>query len=116
MTTEKCSNRPMPNKKHAAIILVHGIADLDPQVTRTGAVIPAFVALGLVGGLSAGPIMSLPARVLTPPVRAVGMGIHFTLFYAFVVAAPIVAGVLPTRIGAAFDFGAFMLTLCFSAY
>jgi len=87
--------------------------------TRTDAVIPAFVALGLVGGLSAGPIMSLPARVLTPPVRAVGMGIHFTLFYAFVVAAPIAAGVLSARLGtagAAFDLGAFMLALCFPAY
>jgi MFS family permease len=87
--------------------------------TRTGAVIPAFVALGLVGGLSAGPIMSLPARVLTPPVRAVGMGVHFTLFYVLVVAAPIVAGVLANRIGTAavaFDFGAFMLALCFPAY
>jgi len=87
--------------------------------TRTDAVIPAFVALGLVGGLSAGPIMSLPARVLAPPVRAVGMGIHFTMFYLFIVAAPIVAGVLSTRIGtagAAFDFGAFMLVLCFPAY
>jgi MFS family permease len=87
--------------------------------TRTSAVIPAFVALGLVGGLSAGPIMSLPARVLNPPVRAVGMGIHFTLFYVFVVAAPIVAGILSTWIGtarAAFDFGAFLLALCFPAY
>jgi len=87
--------------------------------TRTDAVIPAFVALGLVGGLSAGPIMSLPARVLTPPVRAVGMGLHFTLFYAFIVAAPIVAGILATRIGTAgtaFDLGAFMLALCFPAY
>ena len=70
-------------------------------VTRTDAVIPAFVVLGLVGGLSAGPIMSLPVRVLTPSVRAVGMGIHFTLFYAFVVAAPIVAGSLSTRLGTA---------------
>jgi hypothetical protein len=62
---------------------------------------------------------SLPARVLTPPVRAVGMGIHFTLFYVFIVAAPIVAGVLASWIGtagAAFDFGAFMLGLCFPAY
>ena len=87
--------------------------------TRTDAVISAFVALGLAGGLSAGPIMSLPARVLTPSARAVGMGIHFTLFYAFVVAAPIVAGILSTRIGtagAAFDLGAFMLALCFPAY
>ena len=107
--------------KHIEIMLV-GFALFTVALltaTRTDAVIPAFVALGLVGGLSAGPIMSLPARVLTPPVRAVGMGIHFTLFYVFVVAAPIVAGIFSTRIGsarAAFDFGAFMLALCFPAY
>jgi hypothetical protein len=86
---------------------------------RTDAVIPAFVALGLVGGLSAGPIMSLPARILTPQWRAVGMGIYFTLFYLFVVSAPIVAGMLSSRAGTAavaFDFGAFMLALCFPAY
>jgi len=107
--------------KHVEIMLI-GFALFAVALftaTRTGAVIPAFVALGLVGGLSAGPIMSLPARVLTPPLRAVGMGIHFTLFYVFVVATPIIAGVLATRIGtagAAFDFGAFMLALCFPAY
>jgi MFS family permease len=87
--------------------------------TRTDAVIPVFITLGLVGGVSAGPIMSLPARVLAPPARAVGMGIHFTLFYLFVVAAPIVAGIVSARIGtaaAAFDLGALMLILCFPAY
>jgi MFS family permease len=107
--------------KHVEIMLI-GFALFAVALltaTRTDAVIPAFVALGLVGGLSAGPIMSLPARVLTPPVRAIGMGIHFTMFYAFVVAAPIIAGILSTRIGtagAAFDMGAFMLALCFPAY
>jgi len=107
--------------KHVEIMLI-GFALFAVALltaTRTGAVIPAFIALGLVGGLSAGPVMSLPARVLTPPLRAVGMGIHFTLFYVFVVATPIIAGVLSTRIGtaaAAFDFGAFMLALCFPAY
>jgi MFS family permease len=107
--------------KHVGIMLI-GFALFAVALltaTRTTAVIPAFVALGLAGGLSAGPIMSLPARVLTPPVRAVGMGIHFTLFYAFVVAAPVVAGVLSTRSGtaaAAFDFGAFLLALCLPAY
>jgi MFS family permease len=86
---------------------------------RTDAVIPAFVALGLAGGLSAGPIMSLPARILTPQLRAVGMGIYFTLFYLFVVSAPIVAGILSSGAGTAavaFDFGVFMLALCFPAY
>lgn len=107
--------------KHIEIMLVgFGLfAAALLTATRTESVIPAFVALGVVGGLSAGPIMSLPARVLTPPVRAVGMGIHFTLFYTFVVAAPIVAGILSARIGtagAAFDLGAFMLVLCFPAY
>ena len=107
--------------KHVEIMLI-GFALFAVTLwwaTRTAAVIPAFVVLGLVGGLSAGPIMSLPARVLSPPVRAVGMGIHFTLFYAFVVAAPILAGMLSSRIGtaqAAFDLGAFMLALCFPAY
>jgi predicted MFS family arabinose efflux permease len=107
--------------KHVEIMLI-GFALFAVALmtaTRTDAVIPAFVALGLVGGLSAGPIMSLPARVLSPPVRAVGMGIHFTLFYVFVVATPIAGGVLSTRIGtagAAFDFGVFMLVLCFPAY
>jgi MFS family permease len=89
------------------------------MAARTDAVIPAFVALGLVGGLSAGPIMSLPARILTPPLRAVGMGIYFTLFYLFVVSAPIVAGILSSRAGTAavaFDLGAFMLVMCFPVY
>lgn len=86
---------------------------------RTDAVIPAFVALGLAAGLPVGPIMSLPARILNPQARAVGMGIYFTLFYLFVVAAPIVAGSLSSRVGtagAAFDLGAFMLAICFPAY
>jgi MFS family permease len=107
--------------KHIAIMLV-GFALFAVALvtaTRTDAVIPAFVALGLAGGLSAGPIMSLPAGILTPQLRAVGMGIYFTLFYLFVVSAPIVAGILSSRIGTAavaFDFGAFMLALCFPAY
>jgi MFS family permease len=107
--------------KHIEIMLI-GFALFAVALltaTRIDAVIPAFVVLGLVGGISAGPIMSLPARVLTPPLRAIGMGIHFTMFYAFVVVAPIIAGILSTRIGTAgtaFDMGAFMLVLCFPAY
>lgn len=107
--------------KHIEIMLIgfalFAIALL--AATRTDAVISAFVALGLVGGLSAGPIMSLPARVLIRQVRAVGMAIYFTLFYAIIVAAPIVAGIISTRIGtarAAFDFGAVMLAVCVPTY
>jgi hypothetical protein len=107
--------------KHIEIMLsgfaLFGIGLL--MATRTGAVIPVFAALGLVAGLSVGPIMSLPARVLIPQVRAVGMGIYFSLFYAFVVLAPIIAGNLSSRAGTAaiaFDLGAFMLAACFPAY
>ena len=77
------------------------------------------IGLGLVGGISAGPIMSLPAKVLAPAERAVGMGLYLTLFYVFVVAAPVIAGSLAARTGsaqAAFDLGALMLVLCFPAY
>jgi len=56
---------------------------------RSEAVIFWFVVLGLVGGLSAGPIMALPTRVLAPPARAVGMGLYFLMFYVMVVAGPI---------------------------
>jgi MFS family permease len=86
---------------------------------RTAMVIPAFVALGLVAGASAGPIMSLPARVLAPALRAVGMGLYSTLFYVFIVAAPILAGMLASHLGTAratFDLGAVMLAACFPAY
>ena len=75
--------------------------------------------LGLVGGLSAGPIMSVPAKVLSPSVRAIGMGFYLTLFYVCVVAAPIVAGMLAKKMGSAqvaFDLGAVMLVLCFPLY
>lgn len=88
-------------------------------VTRTEATIAGFAVLGLVGGIAAGPIMSLPARVLPPNARAVGMGVFFTLFYLIVVLAPIAAGWLATRIGtaaAAFDLGAAFLLLCVPAY
>jgi MFS family permease len=82
---------------------------------RTGAVLPAFVALGFVSGISAGAMMSLPARVLTADTRAVGMGIFYTLFYLLVVLAPWVAGLIANAAGtssATFDVGAGMLVLC----
>lgn len=86
---------------------------------RTEFVIPVFVVLGLVSGLSAGPIMALPAKVLDARSRAVGMGLYFTMFYLVTVLAPIVAGRLATATGrsaVAFDFGACMLLACFVGY
>lgn len=74
-----------------------------------------FVLLGLVGGLSAGPIMSLPSSVLQPGTRAVGMGIFFTIFYLTIVLAPLVGGQLANQfgsIGVTFDMGAALLVIC----
>lgn len=82
--------------------------------SRTEAVLPAFVALGIVCGLPAGAIMSLPSRVLEPATRALGMGIFFTVYYIGMFIAPAVAGWLAARLGnagAAFDFGAAMLLI-----
>ena len=86
---------------------------------RSEFVILAFAALGLVSGISAGPIMSLPARVLGPETRAAGMGIYFTILYAMSVSGPIAAGKVASVAGTsrtAFDAGAVMLAGCFIAY
>jgi MFS family permease len=82
---------------------------IAPSSDQTVAI---FVMLGLVAGLAAGPIMSLPSAVLSPGTRARGMGIFFTLFYLGVVAAPLIAGWMAEILGhagVAFPFGAFML-------
>ena len=59
--------------------------------------------------------MSLPARVLAPSTRAVGMGLFYTVFYIGMGVGPTVGGWLATWAGsasAAFDFGAVMLAAC----
>ena len=82
---------------------------------RSEAVVPIVTALGLIGGLPAGPIMSLPARVLKSGTRAIGMGIFYTLYYAAMMLGPVVAGAHAKWTGAAasaFDVGAAVLLAC----
>jgi MFS family permease len=86
---------------------------------RTEFIILSFAALGLVSGISAGPIMSLPARVLGPETRASGMGIYFTILYLMGVGGPIAAGKAASIAGTsriAFDVGAAMLAGCVIVY
>lgn len=86
---------------------------------RSEAVVFWFIVLGLVGGLSAGPVMALPTRVLDARARAVGMGLYFLMFYVMVVIGPIVAGRLAVSAGTSritFDFGAAMLLVCFAFF
>ena len=90
-------------------------AALMIALPRSGAVIATVVAIGLVSGLPAGPIMSLPARVLQPATRAIGMGLFFTVYYAAMMLGPVIGGACAKWTGsaaAAFDFGAAMILLC----
>ncbi|MBB95216.1 MAG: arabinose ABC transporter permease [Rhodobacteraceae bacterium] len=79
---------------------------------QVSAVVPVFAVMGAIGGLAAGPIMSLPAAILSPEQRAKGMGIFYTLFYFCTASAPFLAGALSDWVGtsrAAFHFGAVQL-------
>jgi MFS family permease len=74
-----------------------------------------FAAIGLVGGFPAGVIMNLPARVLLPEQRAIGMGIFYTIYYGGLVLGTALGGELADRWGsssAAFDFAAVLVVLC----
>jgi MFS family permease len=90
-------------------------AILIVALPRSGAVIPIIIAIGLINGLPAGPMMSLPARVLRPETRAIGMGIFYTLYYGTMMLGPVVGGALAKWAGstaAALDFGAALLVAC----
>jgi len=91
------------------------VATLMVLLPRAGAVVLIVIALGLISGLPAGPIMSLPALVLQPQTRAIGMGLFFTMFYACMMLGPVVGGACAKWAGsaaAAFDFGAAMILVC----
>ncbi|HXN69556.1 MAG TPA: MFS transporter [Bradyrhizobium sp.] len=82
---------------------------------RSSAAVLTVIALGLISGQPAGPILSLPARVLKPETRAIGMGIFYTLYYATMMLGPAVGGACAKWTGsaaAAFDFGAVVLLAC----
>ena len=82
---------------------------------HSSAVISTLVVLGIVAGQPAGPTMSLPARVLDPATRALGMGLFYTLYYAAMMVGPMMAGSAAHWSGsaaAAFDVGAVMLVVC----
>jgi len=49
---------------------------------------------GVIGGLPAGALIALPAEVLSPPQRAPGMGLFYTVFYLGVAAFPALGGYL----------------------
>ena len=83
--------------------------------SRTEAIIAILIALGMSCGLAIGPILSLPARVLEPETRAIGMGVFFSISYLGLVLGPVLGGKYATwagSAGAAFDFGAAAILIC----
>jgi MFS family permease len=100
------------------LIMVVGcilFAALMIVLPRNGAVIPLVAALGLISGQPPGPIMSLPARVLRPQTRAIGMGLFYTTFYGCMMLGPVLGGACAKWAGtaaAAFDFGAAAILAC----
>lgn len=73
---------------------------------------------GFFFGLGAGPIMTLPAVILRPGSRALGMGVFFSIYYALMMAGPAIAGALADRAGEAgvtFLFGSALLIACIPA-
>ncbi len=104
-------------RRPATIVIASAVltAFLMVLLPRSSHVLLIVIALGLVGGLPAGPIMSLPARVLQPHTRAIGMGVFFTMFFACMMLGPAIGGACAKWAGsaaAAFDFGAAMMLLC----
>jgi hypothetical protein len=57
--------------------------------------------IGLVGGLPVAIILSLPAEVLRPASRGLGMGLFYTCFYAGMTGLPSIAGWLRDFSGSA---------------
>lgn len=104
--------------KRPQLVLAGGcvlFALLMLALPRSTAVIPIVVAIGAISAMPSGPIMSLPARVLQPDTRAIGMGIFYTVYYGAMMLGTALAGAIAKSTGsaaAAFDFGAVMLLAC----
>ena len=99
-------------------VLAGGLAvsiGLYALAAQPGPAALVFAALGLVAGLPAGPIMSLPAAVLRPDIRSTGMGVFYAVYYLMIVAGPAAGGAAAERAGgasAAMLLGAGFSTAC----
>jgi MFS family permease len=58
--------------------------------------LPWLTAAGLLSGTAAGVLVAAPARFLSPPARAIGLGLFYTMFYVGM-------GVLPRLVGSLAD-------------
>jgi MFS family permease len=63
--------------------------------------LPWLIASGLIGGLPAAAFVSLPAELLRPEARNLGMGVFYTIYYAGCALLPTLAGLLYDHAGGA---------------
>ncbi|MEP1354496.1 MAG: MFS transporter [Tateyamaria sp.] len=70
-------------------------------LSQPGAGLAASLLFGLVGMAPAGVIMALAGLALRPEVRAFGMGVFFTIYYAIMLATPPAAGAILDATGQA---------------
>ncbi len=102
------------------MISLLGYALLLPMVlfVPPWAVPAIFVIVGLIFGLGAGPIVTLPSLILSPETRAFGTGVYYSIYYAIVMVAPALAGMIADytgSVGSAFITGSAMLVLAMLA-
>lgn len=70
------------------------------------------IAMGAFSGVAVGAMMSLPALILSPGARAVGMGVFFTVFYLCSMIGPMIAGwlaILSGDIATTYQFASVLL-------
>ncbi|HEY2559261.1 MAG TPA: MFS transporter [Caldimonas sp.] len=70
------------------------LAMVMPLLTVAPSPILVLAIIGLLGGLPAGIIMTLPARALSPSSRHLGMGLFYALYYLAMAVLPAAAGAL----------------------
>jgi len=68
-----------------------------------GAGLGASLLFGLIGMAPAGVIIAMSGQALRPQVRAFGMGIFFTVYYAIMLVTPSVAGAIRDTTGNALE-------------
>ncbi len=77
-----------------------------------GSALPMIISLGIIGGIPAGSIIALPATVLSPKSRSIGMGLFYSIHYGIMTVMPGLAGLvldLTKSTASPFFFGAGLL-------
>jgi predicted MFS family arabinose efflux permease len=108
-------------KRSGAVLATRcvGFAFLMLLLSRSGPVLALIIAMGVVCGLPAGAIMSLPTRLPHQKTRSIGMGVSYAVYHAGMLAGPAIGGKLATWVGTdavALDFGAAALLLALSSF